>query len=82
MFSDADRDSLAVRMADVVVPIGPSPAAKSYLNIEAVICRAARDSGAGAIHPGYGFLSENATFAEAVDAAGLVFVGRRPKPSA
>jgi acetyl-CoA carboxylase biotin carboxylase subunit len=76
--SDADRDSLAVRMADVVVPIGPPQAAKSYLNIEALI-KAALDSGAQAVHPGYGFLSENAQFAEAVERAGLVFVGPAPE---
>ena len=68
MHSEADRDSLAVRMADVVVPIGPPPAAKSYLNIDALI-KAALDSGAEAVHPGYGFLSENAKFAEAVESA-------------
>ncbi len=74
LFSEADKDSLAVRLADEAVHIGPPPAAKSYLNIEAIL-DAARQTSAGAIHPGYGFLSENARFAEAVAAAGRVFVG-------
>ncbi|ADJ65583.1 acetyl-CoA carboxylase biotin carboxylase subunit [Herbaspirillum seropedicae] len=72
--SDADTDSLAARMADEVQRIGPARADRSYLNVDALL-KAARDSGADALHPGYGFLSENAAFAEAVNAAGLIFVG-------
>ncbi len=72
--SRADADMLAVRLADESVDIGPPSAAKSYLNVEAILS-AARDTGADAVHPGYGFLSENAGFAAAVEAAGLVFVG-------
>jgi len=76
--SEADRESLAVKMADIVVPIGPPPAAKSYLNVDALL-KAAQDSGAQAVHPGYGFLSENAEFAAAVENAGLTFVGPTPE---
>jgi acetyl-CoA carboxylase, biotin carboxylase subunit len=72
--SDADRDSLAARMADEAVHIGSSHAAKSYLN-PAVILDAARQCNADAVHPGYGFLSENADFAAQVEAAGMIFVG-------
>lgn len=77
VYSDADAQSLAVQMADKAVRIGPPHAAKSYLSMDAIL-QAAADSGAGAVHPGYGFLSENATFAERVEAAGLVFVGPTP----
>jgi len=72
--SDADVDALHVRAADHSERIGPPPAGESYLSIEAIL-DAARRSGAEAIHPGYGFLSENAAFAAAVEAAGLVFIG-------
>ncbi|MGE3871850.1 MAG: acetyl-CoA carboxylase biotin carboxylase subunit [Parvibaculaceae bacterium] len=72
--SAADAQSLAVKLADEAVNIGPPHAAKSYLNIPAII-DAASKAGADAIHPGYGFLAENAGFADAVEAAGLIFVG-------
>jgi 3-methylcrotonyl-CoA carboxylase alpha subunit len=78
VYSDADAKALHVRQADEAVHIGPSPARESYLVGEKIIA-AAKATGAEAIHPGYGFLSENAEFAQAVTDAGLVWVG--PKPS-
>lgn len=74
VYSKADKDSLAVRLADESIEIGPAQASKSYLN-QATILAAAKTTGADAIHPGYGFLAENAEFAAAVEAAGLTFVG-------
>ncbi|WP_322844295.1 acetyl/propionyl/methylcrotonyl-CoA carboxylase subunit alpha [Pseudomonas sp. B33.4] len=74
VFSDADADALHVKMADQAVHIGPAPVQQSYLNIAAIL-DAARLSGANAIHPGYGFLSENAEFARACKQAGLIFIG-------
>ena len=74
VFSDADANARHVAEADVAVGIGPAPARQSYLNIDAVL-DAARRTGAQAIHPGYGFLSENAEFAAALEAAGIVFIG-------
>jgi acetyl-CoA carboxylase biotin carboxylase subunit len=74
VYSDADRTAAHVRLADEAVHIGPAPAGESYLNIERVL-EAAKKTGAGAIHPGYGFLSENAEFADACEAADIVFIG-------
>src|SRR5262249_46641227 len=77
VYSDADANALHVEMADEAVHIGPSPARDSYLKVDAILA-AAKRTGAEAIHPGYGFLSENAEFAEACAAAGIVFVGPPP----
>lgn len=77
VFSDADAGSLHVSQADEAVRVGPAPAAQSYLDVEAIL-RAAKETGAEAIHPGYGFLSENTGFAEACAAAGIAFIGPTP----
>ncbi len=74
IYSDADREALHVKMADEAVHIGPPPANQSYIVIENVL-RAIRETGAEAVHPGYGFLSENPAFAEALAAEGVVFIG-------
>ena len=74
VYSDVDRASLAVQLADEAAHLGPAPAAESYLSVERIIA-AARQHGADAIHPGYGFLSEDADFAEACEAAGIIFIG-------
>ena len=78
VYSEADAPALHVQEADEAVLLGPSPAADSYLNIEAII-RAARDTGAQALHPGYGFLSENSAFVLACQEAGITFIGPSPE---
>jgi propionyl-CoA carboxylase alpha chain len=77
VYSDADADALHVREADEAVPIGPAPAAESYLKIDRIIA-ACEKSGADAVHPGYGFLSENVKFAEALKKAKITFIGPDP----
>src|SRR5437016_1043557 len=74
VYSEADRASLHVRMADEAYPIGPAPAAESYLCVDRIV-DTARKAGCDAIHPGYGFLSENPLLPEACERAGIVFIG-------
>src|SRR5689334_16099265 len=78
VYSEADRDALHVEMADQAVPIGPPAAAQSYLVIDKIV-EACRATGAEAVHPGYGFLSEREAFPEALAKAGVVFIGPNPK---
>ncbi|MBE0593821.1 MAG: 3-methylcrotonyl-CoA carboxylase, partial [Gemmatimonadales bacterium] len=74
VYSEADRIAPHVKIADAAVEIGPPPARESYLDVERILA-AARATGAEAVHPGYGFLAERAHFAEAVERAGLIFIG-------
>src|SRR6201989_1764921 len=77
VYSEADRDALHVEMADEGVPTGPPAAAESYLVIEKIV-EPCRNTGAEAVHPGYGFLSEREAFPRALEAAGIVFIGPNP----
>src|ERR1700722_9085407 len=77
VYSEADKDALHVEMADAAVPIGPAPASESYLVIDKIVA-ACKQSGADAVHPGYGFLSEREAFPKALAAAGIVFTGPNP----
>ncbi len=78
VYSDADRNALHVEMADEAVHIGPPPAAQSYLLIDKIVA-ACRQTGAEAVHPGYGFLSEREAFPVALEKAGIVFIGPNPR---
>ena len=78
VYSEADAEALHVRMADEAVPIGPAPSAESYLKIERIV-EACRATGAEAVHPGYGFLSENPAFARALAKVGVTFIGPGPE---
>jgi len=78
VYSEADRHAMHVELADEAVCIGPSPARESYLNAARILA-VARETGAEAVHPGYGFLSENADFAEACESTGIAFVGPTPE---
>ncbi|MGK6317833.1 biotin carboxylase N-terminal domain-containing protein, partial [Neorhizobium sp. DT-125] len=74
VYSDADRDALHVRLADEAVHIGPAPSSQSYIVIDRIL-DAIRQTGADAVHPGYGFLSENPAFAAALEKEGVAFIG-------
>src|SRR6266513_1496882 len=78
VYSEADRDALHVEMADAAVPIGPPPPSESYLVIEKIV-DACKATGAEAVHPGYGFLSEREAFPKALAKAGIVFIGPNPR---
>ena len=78
VYSDADRDAVHVEMADEAVHIGPAAAAESYLVADKIIA-ACKETGAEAVHPGYGFLSERASFCEALEKQGIIFIGPKPK---